>query len=230
MGGGGRIATTLATAAGRSAAMVALMAPDSAPAVHAAEEAWRELQQRAQAARGAMGAPPPPPPADWATAANVLIDTIALAERAPARAEAHGATGNGGMGQGLPAPRSLRDLPAGSTCKLTSLRSEAGTAARRAADAAVLQPLCALDTLTLESAPPPAASAVDAVARLVAAPGYGNAAWAAVYSNAKFVGHLPSEGLIPASVMSARQGLMAVLRGRVEDVVGEERLPDVADE
>eukprot|EP00965_Chrysotila_dentata_P141189 4666881-Pleurochrysis_carterae.AAC.1 len=83
------------------------------------------------------------------------------------------------MGQGLPAPRSLRDLPAGSTCKLTSLRGEAGTAARRAADAAVLQPLCALDALTLESAPPPAASAVDAVARLVAAPGYGDAAWAA---------------------------------------------------
>eukprot|EP00965_Chrysotila_dentata_P249991 6209195-Pleurochrysis_carterae.AAC.5 len=61
MGEGRRLATTLATAAGRSAAMVALMAPDSAPAVHTAAEAWRELQQRAKAARSAAGAPPPPP-------------------------------------------------------------------------------------------------------------------------------------------------------------------------
>eukprot|EP00965_Chrysotila_dentata_P009461 308192-Pleurochrysis_carterae.AAC.1 len=38
MGGGVRLATMLATAAGRSAAMVALMAPDSVPAVHTAAE------------------------------------------------------------------------------------------------------------------------------------------------------------------------------------------------
>eukprot|EP00965_Chrysotila_dentata_P040929 1356496-Pleurochrysis_carterae.AAC.1 len=196
MGGGGRLTTTLATAAGRSAAMVALMAPDSAPAVHTAAETWRELMQKAQTTRRAMGAPPPPPPADWAAAANMLVDTLALAERAPARADASGAGALGGAGpagQGPPAPKSLRDLPAGSTCKLTSLRGEGGTAARRAADAAVLQPLCSLGTLTLESTPPAAASEIDAVARLMAAPGYGDAAWAATYSNAKFIGHLPSE-------------------------------------
>eukprot|EP00965_Chrysotila_dentata_P115822 3828511-Pleurochrysis_carterae.AAC.5 len=108
-------------------------------------------------------------------AANMLMDALALAERTPARADAGGTAGQGGAGptgQGPHAPKSLRDLlPAGSTCKLTSLRGEAGAAARRAADAAVLQPLCSLDTLTREADPQAAASGVEAVARLVAAPG-----------------------------------------------------------
>eukprot|EP00965_Chrysotila_dentata_P182129 6014023-Pleurochrysis_carterae.AAC.1 len=76
-------------------------------------------------------------------AANMLMDALALAERAPARVDVGDAAGQGGTrptGQGPHAPKSLRDLPAGSTCKLTSLRGEAGAAARRAADAAVLQP------------------------------------------------------------------------------------------
>eukprot|EP00965_Chrysotila_dentata_P037240 1239066-Pleurochrysis_carterae.AAC.1 len=81
------------------------------------------------------------------------------------------------------AQRSLRDLPAGSTSKLAQLRAETGVAARRAADAAVLQPLCELDTLSTEAVARPQEGAVASVARLVAQPGYGEAAWAAIFSN-----------------------------------------------
>eukprot|EP00965_Chrysotila_dentata_P057490 1906948-Pleurochrysis_carterae.AAC.2 len=85
-------------------------------------------------------------------------------------------------------PRSWRDLPAGSTAKLAPLKTESGQAGLRAADASVLQPRCALETLQAEAAAAAtvsAAPAVATVARLVAAPGYGDAAWAAIFSNTK---------------------------------------------
>eukprot|EP00965_Chrysotila_dentata_P060356 2000384-Pleurochrysis_carterae.AAC.1 len=64
----------------------------------------------------------------------------------------------------LAQPRSWRDLPAGSTAKLAQLKAETGQAALRAADASVLQPLCALETLQAEAAAAATASSAPAVA------------------------------------------------------------------
>eukprot|EP00965_Chrysotila_dentata_P097663 3228707-Pleurochrysis_carterae.AAC.1 len=65
---------------------------------------------------------------------------------------------------------------------------------------------------------------------MTAEPGYGDAAWAALYSNGKYTGTLAAEGMIPASVVAARQQLVGLLRGRVEYAVGPDRLPEVRDE
>eukprot|EP00965_Chrysotila_dentata_P244931 6206252-Pleurochrysis_carterae.AAC.3 len=45
----------------------------------------------------------------------------------------------------------------------------------------------------------------------------------------KYAGGLPAEGAIPASVLSARQQLLALVRARIEQEVGEERLVEVRD-
>eukprot|EP00965_Chrysotila_dentata_P104354 3445815-Pleurochrysis_carterae.AAC.1 len=87
-----------------------------------------------------------------------------------------------------------------------------------------------METLQAEMDAPPAAeptAAVAAVSRLVAAPRYGEAAWAAIYSNLKYTGVLPGEGVVPASVIAARQGLHTLILSRIEEVVGEERLAGV---
>eukprot|EP00965_Chrysotila_dentata_P026337 872938-Pleurochrysis_carterae.AAC.1 len=77
-----------------------------------------------------------------AEAADRLLEVLVTARRATA--DAGGAQARGRRDAAptgaRAAPKSLRDLPAGSTSKLTQLRSETGAAARRAADAAVLQP------------------------------------------------------------------------------------------
>eukprot|EP00965_Chrysotila_dentata_P229331 6197128-Pleurochrysis_carterae.AAC.1 len=76
----------------------------------------------------------------------------------------------------------------------------------------------------------PAAGPVPMLARMTAEPGYGNAVWAAVYSNGKFTGTLAAEGVIPTAVVTARQQLVVLLRSRVEDAVGPDRLPEVREE
>eukprot|EP00965_Chrysotila_dentata_P104704 3458230-Pleurochrysis_carterae.AAC.1 len=58
---------------------------------------------------------------------------------------------------------------------------------------------------------PPQADGVKAVARLTAEADYGDAAWAAVFSNGKYTCALPGEGALPASVVAARERLAAVL-------------------
>eukprot|EP00965_Chrysotila_dentata_P177492 5863230-Pleurochrysis_carterae.AAC.1 len=78
-------------------------------------------------------------------------------------------------------------------------------------------PLTAPAVVAKEAARPPQHDGVRAVARLVAERDYGNAAWAAVFSNSKFTGTLPAEGAVPASVVAAREGLVAVLLERVEE-------------
>eukprot|EP00965_Chrysotila_dentata_P099073 3276422-Pleurochrysis_carterae.AAC.2 len=171
-----------------------------------------------------------------ADAADRLLAVLVAAGRAAGGGAGVGdstrTTGGAGRGDTGPiaAPKSLHDLPAGSTSKLSQLRSESGTAMRRAADAAVLQPLSSLEALTAEAMAPAPSGAVAAVALLVAQPTYGGAAWASIFSSGKYTGALPAEGIVPASVVSARQGLAAVLRERIEDVVGEERVSDVADD
>eukprot|EP00965_Chrysotila_dentata_P039909 1325849-Pleurochrysis_carterae.AAC.1 len=61
-------------------------------------------------------------------------------------------------------------------------------------------PLTAPAVVAREAVRPPQCDGVQAVARLVQENGYGDAAWAAVVSNAKFTGMLPAEGAVPASV------------------------------
>eukprot|EP00965_Chrysotila_dentata_P181570 5993704-Pleurochrysis_carterae.AAC.1 len=73
----------------------------------------------------------------------------------------------------------------------------------------------------------PQQDGVQATARLVAEPEYGDAAWASIFSNLKFTGVLPGEGAIPATATAARQQLLASLRARIEDIVGEERAGSV---
>eukprot|EP00965_Chrysotila_dentata_P145015 4788580-Pleurochrysis_carterae.AAC.1 len=46
----------------------------------------------------------------------------------------------------------------------------------------------------------------------------------------KYVGVLPGEGTVPAVLPLARQGLHAIVLHRIEDVVGEARLPAVEQE
>eukprot|EP00965_Chrysotila_dentata_P025789 856404-Pleurochrysis_carterae.AAC.1 len=75
-------------------------------------------------------------------------------------------------------------------------------------------PLTAPAVIAREAARPLQRDGVQAVARLVAEPEYGHAAWAAVFSNSKFTGTLPGEGAVPASVVAAREGLVAVLLER----------------
>eukprot|EP00965_Chrysotila_dentata_P216672 6189512-Pleurochrysis_carterae.AAC.1 len=93
----------------------------------------------------------------------------------------------------------------------------------------VVLPMCALAVLEREASLPAQPDGVQAVARLVGEPEYGDAAWAAIFSNLKFTGILPAEGAIPASVASARQQLyLSAARTRIEGLVGEvERLHGV---
>eukprot|EP00965_Chrysotila_dentata_P007027 228981-Pleurochrysis_carterae.AAC.1 len=70
-------------------------------------------------------------------------------------------------------------------------------------------PLTAPAVVAREEARPLQHDGVQAVARLVTEHGYGDAAWAAVFSNSKFTGTLPAEGAVPASVVAAREGLVA---------------------
>eukprot|EP00965_Chrysotila_dentata_P108117 3570505-Pleurochrysis_carterae.AAC.1 len=84
---------------------------------------------------------------------------------------------------------------------MAQLRSDTGSAARRAADAAVLHPLCTLETLCTEAEARAPSGAVASVARLVAQPTYGEAAWAAIFSNGKYAGSLPAEGTVPTTVV-----------------------------
>eukprot|EP00965_Chrysotila_dentata_P181004 5975085-Pleurochrysis_carterae.AAC.3 len=86
------------------------------------------------------------------------------------------------------------------------------------------------DVVEAEVAAPAQQDGVQAVARLVSALGHGGAAWTAVYSNMNYTGTLPAEGAIPASVLGARQQLLGLVRARIEQEVGEERLAEVREE
>eukprot|EP00965_Chrysotila_dentata_P121308 4010973-Pleurochrysis_carterae.AAC.1 len=65
---------------------------------------------------------------------------------------------------------------------------------------------------------------------MTAEPGYGDAVWAAVYSNGKYTGTLSAEGVVPTAVVIARQQLIALLCSRVEDAIGPDRLHGVREE
>eukprot|EP00965_Chrysotila_dentata_P132382 4377730-Pleurochrysis_carterae.AAC.1 len=56
-----------------------------------------------------------------------------------------------------------------------------------------------------EAAAPPPASDVAVVRRLVDNQTYGDAAWAAIFGNGKYVGTMAGEGAVPAAVVAARQ-------------------------
>eukprot|EP00965_Chrysotila_dentata_P251637 6210174-Pleurochrysis_carterae.AAC.2 len=87
-----------------------------------------------------------------------------------------------------------------------------GEAGRRACAASVLLPLTTPAVVARKAAVPPQLDGVRAVARLVAEPGYGSdAAWAAIFSNAKYTGILPGEGAVPVFVVTAREQLVSVL-------------------
>eukprot|EP00965_Chrysotila_dentata_P041626 1380467-Pleurochrysis_carterae.AAC.1 len=60
----------------------------------------------------------------------------------------------------------------------------------------------------------PAAGPVPTLARMTAEEGYGDAVWAAVYSNGKYTGVLAADGVVPSAVVTARQQLVVLLRGR----------------
>eukprot|EP00965_Chrysotila_dentata_P158573 5237979-Pleurochrysis_carterae.AAC.1 len=57
----------------------------------------------------------------------------------------------------------------------------------------------------------PQLDGVKAGARLVAEPGFGDAAWAAICVNAKYTRTLPGKGAIPATVVAAREQLVSLL-------------------
>eukprot|EP00965_Chrysotila_dentata_P229772 6197387-Pleurochrysis_carterae.AAC.1 len=158
------------------------MAADSQPAARAAAADWDTLVRRAggaEAVWGSTGAPQ-----SLGEAADRLM-TLLL--RAPAEGAQRAGRGPHPHPPHAAAPlRTLTadgELPAPATSKLTALRSDAGEAGRRAADAAVLEPLTSLDVQRREWLAEPAAGPVPALARMTAEPGYGDAVWAAVYSN-----------------------------------------------
>eukprot|EP00965_Chrysotila_dentata_P160082 5286431-Pleurochrysis_carterae.AAC.1 len=91
LGGGGRVTAALAEAAGRSASATALTSADSAPAIRAAAREWREVLARVSAARRPTA--PAQPPADWAEAADRLLQVLSEADRLGARP-----LGTGGQG------------------------------------------------------------------------------------------------------------------------------------
>eukprot|EP00965_Chrysotila_dentata_P149924 4951437-Pleurochrysis_carterae.AAC.1 len=73
----------------------------------------------------------------------------------------------------------------------------------------------------------PAEGPVPTLARMTAQAGYGNAVWAAVYSNGKYTGALAADGVVPSAVVTACQQLVVLLRGKLENEVGPNRLPMV---
>eukprot|EP00965_Chrysotila_dentata_P084273 2782827-Pleurochrysis_carterae.AAC.1 len=66
------------------------------------------------------------------------------------------------------------------------------------------------------------------MARLVSEPLYGGVAWAAMSSNGRYIGSLPGKGLVPASVLHARQQLASRLVACIKKVVGEIMPADLA--
>eukprot|EP00965_Chrysotila_dentata_P176697 5835536-Pleurochrysis_carterae.AAC.1 len=117
MEGEGRITVALAEAAGRPGAIAALTSADSGPAVRAAEADWREIHGAALAWEQRAGYPPPQRPRSMAEAADRLLEVLVAAKRAASDGE--GTRARSGTEQvttgARTAPRSLRDLPAGST-------------------------------------------------------------------------------------------------------------------
>eukprot|EP00965_Chrysotila_dentata_P202342 6181079-Pleurochrysis_carterae.AAC.1 len=122
------------------------------------------------------------------------------------------------------APRTLAAggdrVPAAATIKLVALKADTGEAGFRAAEAVMLEPLTSLavqrrEWLTKPAAGPP----VPTLARLTAEAGYGDAVWAAVYSNGKYTGVLAAEGVVPSAVVTVRPQLVVLLRSGVETAV-----------
>eukprot|EP00965_Chrysotila_dentata_P000395 13630-Pleurochrysis_carterae.AAC.1 len=107
---------------------------------------------------------------------------MALLLAAATRGARHG--GGAGPAPSLPkwAARTLPadgELPAAATSKFVALKSDTGEAGRRAADAAVLEPLTTSEVQRREWLMAPAAGPVPTLARMTAEPGYGDAVWAA---------------------------------------------------
>eukprot|EP00965_Chrysotila_dentata_P078622 2591165-Pleurochrysis_carterae.AAC.1 len=70
-------------------------------------------------------------------------------------------------------------------------------------------------TLAADAARPPPQDVVGEVRRLVSHADYGDAAWAALFSIGKYTGALPGEGVLPATVVVAREHLLSLARTRV---------------
>eukprot|EP00965_Chrysotila_dentata_P062548 2072351-Pleurochrysis_carterae.AAC.1 len=71
------------------------------------------------------------------------------------------------------APRTVRDLPAGAVARMSAVKAESGTAARRAAGAVVLRPLTTMAALAAEAEVPPLQDTVAEMRRLTAHADYG---------------------------------------------------------
>eukprot|EP00965_Chrysotila_dentata_P101228 3342743-Pleurochrysis_carterae.AAC.1 len=162
---------------------VHLLSADSQPAVRAAAADWDALVRSAGGAVEAWGSAAAP--ATWTEAADRLMTLILAAQPGVA----HRAAGPAPP-RAHPPTRALAadgKLPAEATSKLIALRSDAGEAGRRAADAAVLEPLTALAFQRREWLTQPAAGPVPALARMNAEPGYGDAVWAVVDTEGSFL-------------------------------------------
>eukprot|EP00965_Chrysotila_dentata_P220993 6192124-Pleurochrysis_carterae.AAC.1 len=141
LGGTARVSTELARAAGRGEAL-RLLSPDSQPAVRAAAEDWDALVHGAGGPEALWGTRAPP--ADWAEAADRLMALLlSMSTRGAQRGSAAAATGPPHTSAARLQPPE-GELPASATSKLVALKSDAGEAGRRAADAAVLEPLTTL--------------------------------------------------------------------------------------
>eukprot|EP00965_Chrysotila_dentata_P222100 6192763-Pleurochrysis_carterae.AAC.1 len=75
--------------------------------------------------------------------------------------------------------------------KLAALKAHAGDAGRRACAASVIVPLTTPAVVAREARTVPQLDSASAVARLVAGPGYSDAAWAAIFGNANSCGQRP---------------------------------------
>eukprot|EP00965_Chrysotila_dentata_P180166 5948870-Pleurochrysis_carterae.AAC.1 len=220
MGGVGRVTAALAEAAGRPHAIAALTSADSGPALRAAEADWLEVHAAALAWERRAGYPPPRQPRDMAGAADNARQRRVLRRRrrcAERWTTLDGRTARAAVAAG---PASGLDEQA-----VTAALGDGVGGAARGGRGGILQPLCELGTLTAEAEARVPAGAVASVARLVAQPTYGDAAWAAAFSNGKYAGNLPAKGIVSTTVLAARQSQASLLRERIEDVVGEERLP-----
>eukprot|EP00965_Chrysotila_dentata_P177469 5861996-Pleurochrysis_carterae.AAC.1 len=133
LGGTARVSTELARVAGRGEAL-RLLSPDSQPAVRAAAEDWDALVRGAGGAEALWGTRAPP--ADWAEAADRLMALLlSTTTRGAQRVGTAAVAGPPHTGTARLQPPE-GELPASATSKLVALKSDAGEAGRRAADAA----------------------------------------------------------------------------------------------
>ena len=206
----------LASLRGRKQSFGGFGAADSAPALKAAADDWAVLVQRLRDAR--LLTFPDRQPESFADAASRLYELEAAVQKlgaAPAQPPA--AQPQFGFGQGAAGlPRSIRDMPMGSYSTVSQAKADDTLAA----STVVLRPLTEMATFAKELAQPPAASPVEAVKRATQATGYGDAAWAFLFSGGLSQGALPGTGAIPSTLTSVKQAFEAHVLAAAERAMG----------